>query len=207
MVLALSGGHEAGLALVGAAFIIFSLVSSFVLPARNPNFPGRALRWYLPLCVAFFAAMMAAVIVFGREQKAAAEGASQAGQTSTAAGTTTAPAGGGATGRLTSGPYANGDPTAGESVFKSAGCTACHTLKAAGATGKVGPDLDQLPADAQHANMGVEQFAVAAITKPPPPYVPPGYPTNVMPTTFAKTLSTKQIGDLVAFLYKSTASG
>jgi mono/diheme cytochrome c family protein len=33
-------------------------------------------------------------------------------------------------------------------VFASAGCANCHTLKAAGATGSVGPDLDQLQPDA-----------------------------------------------------------
>jgi cytochrome c oxidase subunit 1 len=33
---------------------------------------------------------------------------------------------------------------AGEEVFKSAGCGACHTLAAAGASGKVGPNLDRL---------------------------------------------------------------
>ena len=36
-----------------------------------------------------------------------------------------------------------GNATAGESVFASAGCGACHTLSAAGATGTVGPNLDQ----------------------------------------------------------------
>lgn len=36
-----------------------------------------------------------------------------------------------------------GDAAAGKSVFESAGCAACHTLSAANATGKVGPDLDQ----------------------------------------------------------------
>ena len=36
-----------------------------------------------------------------------------------------------------------GDATAGKQVFASAGCTNCHTLKAAGATGTVGPNLDQ----------------------------------------------------------------
>jgi len=37
----------------------------------------------------------------------------------------------------------------GKAVFASAGCGACHTLKAAGATGNVGPNLDQLkPAEA-----------------------------------------------------------
>jgi mono/diheme cytochrome c family protein len=33
-------------------------------------------------------------------------------------------------------------------VFASAGCGGCHTLRAAGASGAVGPDLDQLKPDA-----------------------------------------------------------
>ena len=37
-----------------------------------------------------------------------------------------------------------GSATAGKAVFQSAGCTSCHTLKAAGATGTVGPNLDQV---------------------------------------------------------------
>jgi len=36
-----------------------------------------------------------------------------------------------------------GDATAGKQVFETAGCTACHTLSAAGSTGTVGPNLDQ----------------------------------------------------------------
>jgi cytochrome c6 len=37
-----------------------------------------------------------------------------------------------------------GSPVSGASVFASAGCTGCHTLRAAGATGQIGPNLDQL---------------------------------------------------------------
>ncbi len=33
--------------------------------------------------------------------------------------------------------------TTGKEVFLSAGCTGCHTLKDAGSTGTVGPNLDQ----------------------------------------------------------------
>jgi len=36
-----------------------------------------------------------------------------------------------------------GDPTAGKAVFTSAGCVGCHTLADAGATGTVGPNLDE----------------------------------------------------------------
>lgn len=39
---------------------------------------------------------------------------------------------------------ANAHAAAGAAVFKSSGCGACHTFAAAGATGKVGPDLDKL---------------------------------------------------------------
>jgi cytochrome c553 len=35
-----------------------------------------------------------------------------------------------------------GDATRGKTVFTSAGCVSCHTLKDAGATGTVGPNLD-----------------------------------------------------------------
>ena len=38
----------------------------------------------------------------------------------------------------------SGSSSSGAQVFASAGCKTCHTLKAAGATGMVGPNLDQL---------------------------------------------------------------
>jgi mono/diheme cytochrome c family protein len=36
-----------------------------------------------------------------------------------------------------------GDPAAGKEIFTSAGCVSCHTLSDAGATGTVGPNLDE----------------------------------------------------------------
>ena len=47
-----------------------------------------------------------------------------------------------------------GSPTAaGKQVFASAGCGGCHTLKDAGSTGNVGPNLDQLkPSEATVAH-------------------------------------------------------
>jgi mono/diheme cytochrome c family protein len=41
-------------------------------------------------------------------------------------------------------PSGAAGPPSGSAVFASAGCGNCHTLKAAGASGTVGPDLDQL---------------------------------------------------------------
>ena len=80
MFAALSNGHKLGLALVGAAFILFALVSSFVLPRRDPNFPGRNLFWFVAASAALFVAMLTAVFVFGRESEEghAAEPAAEA---------------------------------------------------------------------------------------------------------------------------------
>ena len=41
-------------------------------------------------------------------------------------------------------PKLIGNPTKGKAVFV-ANCSACHTLKAAGALGNIGPNLDKVP--------------------------------------------------------------
>ena len=69
LVAALSNGHKLGLGLFAALFIAFSLVSSFVAPRRNPNFPGRGLFWFVAASFALFVAMLAAVVVFGKEEE------------------------------------------------------------------------------------------------------------------------------------------
>jgi mono/diheme cytochrome c family protein len=177
VVAALSTGNKIGLAVVGGAFIIFSLISSLVLPARYPNFPGRHVGWYVAAGILFFVAMISAVLVFGVEKKepaAAGEATTTAAATTTGAATTTAPP-----------AAAQGDAAAGKAVFASAGCGACHTLKAAGATGKVGPNLDQLK----------------------PPYDKVVHQVEVgggpMPA-FKGSLTTKQIQDVAAFVVAST---
>jgi mono/diheme cytochrome c family protein len=121
--------------------------------------------------------MISAVLVFGVEKKepaAAGEATTTAAATTTGAATTTAPP-----------ATAQGDATAGKAVFASAGCGACHTLKAAGATGKVGPNLDQLK----------------------PPYDKVVHQVEVgggpMPA-FKGSLTTKQIQDVAAFVVAST---
>ena len=95
---------------------------------------------------------------------------------------------------------AKGNPAAGKAVFTSAGCAGCHTFTPAGSTATVGPNLDNLADYAKKAGQPVDVFTRGAIVSPPPSYVPPGFPTNVMPTTFGQTLKPQQIEDLVAFL-------
>ena len=203
MLAALSTGHEIGLAGTGAAFIVFALVSSFVFPRRDPNFPGqKGLRWYLPLAGLFFVAMMSSVVVFGREQAEAHKIRAERAPLPPKTTTSTTPAGGG---KLTSGPYANGDAAAGKSLFSSNGCTGCHTLKAAGSTGKVGPSLDDLPQSAAKAGQPLGAFTAESIANPDA-YIAPGYSKGLMPP-FGKSLSPKQIADLTAFVYDSVSGG
>ena len=80
-----------------------------------------------------------------------------------------------------------GDARLGAAVFASSGCSGCHTMKAAGAAGNIGPNLDKV--------------------KPP-------YATIVTTVTngkgsmppFKSTLTAKQIQDVSAYVYTSTHS-
>jgi len=81
--------------------------------------------------------------------------------------------------------YKGGDATAGKQVFETAGCKGCHTLKDAGASGTVGPNLDQ----AQPAL----SLVVARVT----------LGKGGMPS-FKGQLSTKQIADVAAYVVKAT---
>lgn len=71
MLFALSTGHKIGLLTVAAIFVIFALLSAFVLPRFRPQFPGRGLPLFVLVTIGLFAAMLTAVIVFGREGKEA----------------------------------------------------------------------------------------------------------------------------------------
>ena len=77
--------------------------------------------------------------------------------------------------------------TNGEAIFKGAGCSGCHTLAAAGATGTVGPNLDQIK----------PSMAIVAhqVTSPPP---------GIMPS-FKGKLSPAQIQAVAK--YVSTSAG
>ncbi len=185
VVAGLSTANKIGLATVGLAFVAFALISSFVLPRRNPDFPGKHLGWYVVLCVVFFVAMISAVIYFDREPSDASAAGSTT-TTATTAPTTTAPAAT-TTAPTTSTAASQGDPAAGKAVFASAGCGGCHTLKAAGSTGTVGPNLDQLKPPLDRIVLQVDKGG------------------GPMPA-FKGQLTDKQIQDVAAFVYASTHS-
>jgi mono/diheme cytochrome c family protein len=76
--------------------------------------------------------------------------------------------------------------TSGSQIFVSSGCGSCHSLKAAGASGSIGPDLDQLQPNAS---------TVAAIVRSGAGSMP----------SFASKLSAAQISELAR--YVSSAAG
>ncbi len=78
-----------------------------------------------------------------------------------------------------------GNPTVGKRLFRSVGCRGCHTLKAAGATGVGGPNLDQ----AKPAYTLVVQKVTDG--------------GDYMPS-FSGRLSPAEIRDVAAFVYDST---
>jgi len=116
--------------------------------------------------------MLSAVLVFGRE-KSEARAAPTTTQTTQTTSSTPAP------------PSGKGDPAAGKAVFAKAGCGACHTLKAAGSSGTVGPNLDKLKPSFDRV---VHQVEVGGGPMP----------------AFKGVLSPKEIQDVAAFVVAST---
>ena len=55
-----------GMALI---FIVFALVSSFVMPRRDPNFPGERRNLFLGVTAVLFVCMLLAVEFFAVEEE------------------------------------------------------------------------------------------------------------------------------------------
>jgi cytochrome c oxidase subunit 2 len=92
-----------------------------------------------------------------------------------------------------------GGGSSGAGLFQSNGCGSCHTFKPANSTGKIGPDLDNLRADAQKAGKPLAAYVKESIVDPDA-YIVPGYQKGVMPTTFGQSLSPPQVDALVTYL-------
>jgi mono/diheme cytochrome c family protein len=171
-------GYETLLLVVAGVFIVFALVCALVIPRSRPGFPGRGLGIFMAICALLFVAQLTAVMVdsYLGEEEAEAHEPTETEPTEPTETTGTAPAPGG-----------EGDAAAGKEVFVgSAGCTGCHTLADAGATGAIGPNLDaaQPPYD----------LVVERVTNG----------QGGMPS-FQDTLSEQQIQDVAA--YVSSAAG
>ena len=88
----------------------------------------------------------------------------------------------------------------GGQVFGQNGCGSCHTMKAAGATGTVGPDLDKVLAGMSTAE--IKQSIVDPNAK-----TTPGYPSGTMPQNFGQTISAQDLNTLIKFLQQSAGNG
>jgi cytochrome c oxidase subunit 2 len=83
----------------------------------------------------------------------------------------------------------------GEELFSSAGCAGCHTLEAAGATAKVGPDLGKLgDVDAKFIRTSIVD---------PNADVSEGFRPNIMPGDFGTELSKEELDALVKYLLEA----
>jgi mono/diheme cytochrome c family protein len=180
---ALATSHKIGIGVVAGVFIAFALASSFLFPSMRPEFPGRRVGLFVALTVVLTAAMLGAIIWLAKEPKEAREAAAETTAPAPAptppAPATTAPA---------PPPAPAGDAAAGKTVFETAGCTSCHTLKAANAHGTVGPNLDDAKPPAE--------LVVERVTNG----------KGVMPS-FKGQLNPKQIADVAAYVSSSAGKG
>jgi mono/diheme cytochrome c family protein len=207
VLLGLTTDQKLGLAGTAAVFIAFSLVTALLIPRYRPDFPGRkGLGLFVVVTLLLTVAMIGAVVVFASED----EGAEAAGHvetelTETETGPTETETGPAETetGQTETTPPATtapeeeapaGDPAAGKALFASNGCGGCHTFEAAGSTGAVGPNLDEVleGKDAEFVHQSIVE---------PNAEVAEGYNPGVMPSF--QQLSEDQVNDLVAFLTQS----
>ena len=95
---------------------------------------------------------------------------------------------------------------AGKAVFTgAAGCSSCHTLAAAGATGTVGPDLGtKVVPDAKTRGLPLKQFILESIIKPNA-FISSGFQPNIDAAELRhRSLSPTQIQQLVDFIASVT---
>ncbi len=210
---------ETAFYIVGTALVLIALAVSFI-GMRSDGFPSsKGLRIGLVfVAVVVFATTVLAVRASKHEAserdenaKAAANEEQQTLTNEDAGGATTETgggnegAGGGSAGsgggkQGGGGKPSSGDATAGKQVFADQGCGGCHTLKAAGSTGQIGPDLDT-------ALVGKDEDFIRTSIVDPSADIAKGYQDGIMPTDFGDKIPADQLNDLIAFLQQSTGSG
>ena len=98
------------------------------------------------------------------------------------------------------GAAAGGGASDGKALFASNGCGSCHTLSAAGSSGQVGPNLDEVL-------KGKDAEFVRTSIVDPDAELAPGFQPGIMPKTFGDQLSDEQLDALVKYLLDSTKGG
>jgi cytochrome c oxidase subunit 2 len=85
----------------------------------------------------------------------------------------------------------------GKQLFAANGCNGCHTLKEAGASGTVGPNLDQ-------ALKGKDAAFIKTSIVDPNAEIAKGYQPGIMPPNFGQTLQPAELDALVKYLEETT---
>jgi mono/diheme cytochrome c family protein len=202
MLYAITTTGKVGLLIVAGLFIAWALITAMWIPKRNPDFPVT-LTGFLLVSSIFLVLQLGTVYWVTTTQEVETEEAAPAESTpgettptestpteststeeTTTEGTSTEGTSteGTSTEETTTGEAeGQGDAAAGKEVFTSAGCVGCHTLADAGATGTVGPNLDE--AKPSH------DLVVERVTNGKGPMPP-----------FKGQLSEKQIQDVAAYV-------
>ncbi len=199
---------ETAFYIVGTALVLIALAISFI-GMRSDGFPSpKGLRIGLAFVAIVVLATTVLAVRASKHEAAEREHAenveasvNEEQQTLTnedaGTGTTTTEAGGGNAG---TGGGGTGDAAAGAQVFSDQGCGGCHTLKAADATGQIGPDLDT-------ALVGKDAKFIETSIVDPSAEIAKGYEDGTMPADFGDKIPPDQLSDLVAFLQQSTSQG
>lgn len=89
----------------------------------------------------------------------------------------------------------------GRALFVDLGCSACHSLQNAGATGIVGPALDGIgqAAAGRVADLDAEEYLRQSLLEPDA-HIVDGFTGNLMPNDYDERLSEEQISTLVDYL-------
>jgi mono/diheme cytochrome c family protein len=99
-----------------------------------------------------------------------------------------------------------GDAANGETLFKTTmGCAGCHTITAIGATGQIGPILDNIANEGETRIEGTSamQYIYESILHPGDflaPECPSGPCTNQMPPNFGDRMEFQDMADIIALL-------
>lgn len=186
--------------LVGGALAVLALVLAFT-GMRSDEFPSqRTLRVIVPLFALVVVGAATTAVVAAREEQRErneelAHEQGEGGAGGEEEDTDETPADDPEQSVGSAGDQPGDASSAGAEVFLAAGCAGCHTLAAAESDGNVGPNLDT-------ALRGRDRDYVRTAIVDPNADISEGFPPDLMPGTYADTLTEDQIDQLVALLAK-----